>query len=73
VKKGCPRVLDSYGWLDATEGGLVAAGGMRLYPLAGHPLGFDYLFASHPHIRAGLVSGGHATVPVTLAGITHPH
>jgi hypothetical protein len=28
--------------------GLVAAGGMRLYPLAGHPLGFGYLLASHP-------------------------
>ncbi len=40
-------------WLGATEGGtggtegLVAAGGMRLYPLAGQPLGFGYLFASH--------------------------
>ena len=33
---------------------------MRLYPLAGQPLAFGYLFASHPHIRAGLVSGGHA-------------
>jgi len=32
---------------------------MRLYPLAGQPLGFGYLFASHAHIRAGLV---HATV-----------
>ena len=29
-------------------GGLVAAGGMRLKPLAGQPLGFGYLFASHP-------------------------
>ena len=28
--------------------GLVAAGGMRLYPLAGQSLGFGYLFASHP-------------------------
>ena len=28
--------------------GLVAAGGMRLKPLAGHPLSFGYLFASHP-------------------------
>ena len=35
-------------------GGLVAAGGMRLYPLAGQPLGFGYLFASHPHIRIGV-------------------
>ena len=31
--------------------GLVAAGGMRLYPLAGHPLGFAYLFASHPPFK----------------------
>ena len=31
----------------ATEG-LVAAGGMRLYPLAGKTLSFGYLFASHP-------------------------
>ncbi len=29
------------------RGGLVAAGGMRLFPLAGQPLGFGYLFASH--------------------------
>jgi len=47
---------------------------MRLKPLAGQPLAFGYLFASHPHIRAGLVSGGHATVPVTLTGVPHyPH
>ena len=57
-------------WLGATEG-LVAAGGMRLWPLGGQTLGFGYLFASDPHIRAGLVSGGHATIPVTLAGVTH--
>jgi len=50
--------LDSWVWLGATEG-LGAAGWMRLYPLAGQPLGFGYLFASHAHIRAGLV---HATV-----------
>ena len=41
-------MLDSWVWLGATEGGLVAAGRMRLKPLAGHPLGFAYLFASHP-------------------------
>ena len=28
--------------------GLGFAGGMRLYPLGGHPLGLGYLFASHP-------------------------
>jgi hypothetical protein len=50
--------MDSWVWLGATEGGLVA-GGMRLKPLAGHPLAFGYLFAGHAHIRAGLV---HATV-----------
>ena len=32
---------------------------MRRDPLAGQTLGFVYLFASHPNIRAGLVSGGH--------------
>ena len=41
-------LLDSWVWLGATEGGLVAAGGMRLKPLGGQPLGFGYLFASHP-------------------------
>ena len=38
--------MDSWVWLGATEGGLVAAGGMRLYPLAGQPLGFGYLCGS---------------------------
>ena len=47
---------------------------MRLYPLTGEPLALGYLFASHLHIRAGLVSGGHATVPVTLSGVPYcPH
>ena len=35
--------------LDAT--GLVDAGGMRLKPLAGHPLGLGYLFARHPRLE----------------------
>jgi hypothetical protein len=47
------------GWVPR-RGGLVAAGGMRLWPLGGQTLGFGYLFASDPHIRAGLVSGGHS-------------
>ena len=38
--------MDSWVWLGATEG-LVADGGMRRDPLAGEPLGFGYLFASH--------------------------
>ena len=41
--------------------------GMRLNPLAGQPLGFGYLFASHPHIRTGLVSGGHATSTMPIS------
>ena len=39
-------LFDSWVWLGATEG-LVAAGGMRLKPLAGQTLGFGYLCASH--------------------------
>jgi len=42
-------VLDSWVWLGTTEGrrGLVAAGRMRLYPLAGQTLALGYSFASH--------------------------
>jgi hypothetical protein len=35
-------------------------------------LGFSYLFASHPHIRASLVSGGHVTVRVCFFQPLHP-
>jgi len=46
---------------------------MRLYPLAGQPLALGYSFASYLHIRSGLVSAGHATGPVTLAGVSPRH
>ena len=47
VSKNGLRYAKFWVWLGATEGGLVAAGGMRLKPLAGQTLGFGYLFASH--------------------------
>jgi hypothetical protein len=46
--------VDSCVWLGATEG--LVAGGMRLYPLAGQPLGFSY---AEPH--------GYTDVPPRLA------
>ena len=42
------------GWVPR-RGGLVAAAGMRLYPLGGQPLGFSYLFASHQRFNFGFV------------------
>jgi len=34
------------GWMPRRDRGLVAAGGMRLKPLAGQPLGFGYFVHS---------------------------
>ena len=45
----CVRSGTSTGpWMPRRGTRGLVAGGMRLKPLAGQPLGFGYLFASHP-------------------------